>query len=325
MRPLILQGHERSITQIKYNREGDLLFTASKDSVPNVWYSINGERLGTYHGHRGTVWAIDVNWDSTKVLTGAADATCRLWDCETGKTVNTYSTNSATRSANFSYCGNLIAYTTDRQMKYEPVLSIHDIRVAPSEPAALEFMIETKEIAKPMCSLWGPLDHYIITGHDDGTMCQWDSKTGEKLHQIKEHQNQIKDMQFNKDQTMIITASKDKTAKLFDTNSLDHLKTYKTDRNVNSAAVSPKLMHVVLGGGQEAMEVTTTSTQVGKFDARFFHLVFEEEFGRIKGHFGPINSLAFHPDGNSYSSGGEDGFVRVHTFDQNYFDFNFEY
>ena len=54
---------------------------------------------------------------------------------------------------------------------------------------------------------------------------------------------------------------------------------------------------VVLGGGQEAMDVTTTSTKIGKFDARFYDLVFEEEFGRVKGHFGPINSLAFHPDG----------------------------
>ena len=45
------------------------------------------------------------------------------------------------------------------------------------------------------------------------------------------------------------------------------------------------------------MEVTTTTTKAGKFDARFYHLVFEEEIGRVKGHFGPINSLAFHPDG----------------------------
>lgn len=54
---------------------------------------------------------------------------------------------------------------------------------------------------------------------------------------------------------------------------------------------------MVLGGGQEAMEVTTTTTKAGKFDARFYHLIFEEEIGRVKGHFGPINSLAFHPDG----------------------------
>jgi len=43
-RPLMLQGHERSITQIKYNREGDLLFSVGKDPTPNVWYTVNGER-----------------------------------------------------------------------------------------------------------------------------------------------------------------------------------------------------------------------------------------------------------------------------------------
>ena len=50
------------------------------------------------------------------------------------------------------------------------------------------------------------------------------------------------------------------------------------------------------------MDVTTTSTRIGKFDARFYHLVFEEECGRIKGHFGPINSVAFHPDGKGLAT-----------------------
>ena len=57
----MLHGHERSITQIKYNREGDLLFSAAKDPQPNVWYSVNGERLGTYKGHNGAVWCLDVS------------------------------------------------------------------------------------------------------------------------------------------------------------------------------------------------------------------------------------------------------------------------
>ena len=59
-------------------------------------------------------------------------------------------------------------------------------------------------------------------------------------------------------------------------------KTYKTERPVNSAAISPIREHVILGGGQDAMDVTTTSTRIGKFDARFFHMIFEEEFGRVK-------------------------------------------
>ncbi len=81
----MLQGHTRAITQIKYNREGDLIFSAAKDASPCVWYSSNGERLGTFDGHNGTVWCLDVDWKTQQVLTGGGDMTIRLWDCESGK------------------------------------------------------------------------------------------------------------------------------------------------------------------------------------------------------------------------------------------------
>jgi hypothetical protein len=42
---------------------------------------------------------------------------------------------------------------------------------------------------------------------------------------------------LSKDQTMVITASKDKTAKLFDGMNLEHRKTYKSNAPVNSAAI----------------------------------------------------------------------------------------
>ena len=51
-------------TEIKYNAEGDLLFSASKDHIINVWHSHNGERLGTYDGHNGSVWTVDVDCQS---------------------------------------------------------------------------------------------------------------------------------------------------------------------------------------------------------------------------------------------------------------------
>jgi translation initiation factor 3 subunit I len=49
-------------------------------------------------------------------------------------------------------------------------------------------------------------------------------------------------------------------------------------------------------------------------------MVYEEEIGRVKGHFGPINTVCFSPDGSKYVSGGEDGFVRMHDFDPDYFE-----
>lgn len=63
-RPLLLSGHERALNQIKFNREGDLIFSCSKDNVVNVWYSHNGERIGTYEGNNGSVWSIDPDCES---------------------------------------------------------------------------------------------------------------------------------------------------------------------------------------------------------------------------------------------------------------------
>ena len=38
--------------------------TCAKDHTPNLWYSDDGERIGTFSGHNGAVWTCD--------LTGAA-------------------------------------------------------------------------------------------------------------------------------------------------------------------------------------------------------------------------------------------------------------
>lgn len=317
----MLQGHERSITQIKYNREGDLLFSCSKDQKPNVWWSVNGERLGTYDGHQGAVWCLDVDWTSSKLITGSGDMTAKIWDVEHGSVIASLPAKSSVRTCNFSYSGNQAAYSTDKAMGQNSELFIIDVRTADASLADQDPILRIPMLQSKITSmLWGPLDETIITGHDNGQISIWDIRKSRELNSVNDHTAGINDMSMYKDGTMFVTASKDSSAKLFDSDSLMCLKTYKTERPVNSAAISPILDHVVLGGGQDAMEVTTTSTKAGKFDSRFFHLIYEEEFARLKGHFGPINSLAFHPDGKSYASGGEDGFVRVNTFDSTYYE-----
>jgi len=320
----MLHGHERAITSIRYNREGDLLFSSAKDKQPNVWYSLNGERLGTFVGHEGAVWAIDVNWDTTKFMSGAADNQLLLWDCKTGKVIGKIGTNTSVRTCQFSYSGTMACYSTDKQGRHPCELFVIDVRT-PDSAGSSSILKMTFDSPKITSLLWGAVDETIITGHENGMLQQWDTRTGKMIASTKDHTASIIDIQMNKDSSFFVTASKDNTAKLFDAENLFCLKTYKTERPVNSAAISPIYDHVVLGGGQDAMDVTTTSTRIGKFDSRFFHLVFEEEFGRVKGHFGPINSVAFHPDGRSYSSGGEDGYIRVHTFDNSYFDYSFDY
>ena len=80
------------------------------------------------------------------------------------------------------------------------------------------------------------------------------------------------------------------------------MKSYTTETPLNSACIAPLrpyvsdldfrpidaqsliCLQVILGGGQEAMNVTTTGQRAGKFEARFWHKLFEEEVGRVRGH-----------------------------------------
>lgn len=171
---------------------------------------------------------------------------------------------------------------------------------------------------------WSYLNKYIIAGHADGSVSQYDGKTGEFLKNVAVHDKEITDLQFAPDRTYFITASKDKTARILDTKNLKIMKTYVADAPLNTAAITPKKDYVILGGGQEARDVTTTGSRQGKFEARFYHKIFEDEIGRLKGHFGPLNHIAVHPDGTGFASGGEDGYVRLHHFDKSYFDFLYD-
>lgn len=93
-------------------------------------------------------------------------------------------------------------------------------------------------------------------------------------------------------------------AQLISAKDLEVLKTYPADTPLNSACITRKKDFVILGGGQAAMDVTTTAARQGKFEARFYHKIFEDEIGRVRGHFGPLVCARFFlPTPVFYTSG----------------------
>ncbi|KAF9481110.1 WD40 repeat-like protein [Pholiota conissans] len=321
MRPILLQGHERSLTQIKFNSEGDLLFSCSKDNVINVWFSHNGERLGTYEGNNGTVWTVDVDPQTVFLVSGAADNTLRLWEVATGKCLYTWEFPTAVKRAALNENGTQVVCITEQRMGHQCAIRVFDInRDEPTKQSKEPRYMFNPIGSKATVCAFTLTPNVIITGHESGKVALFNVKSGEEIdNNERAHSDVVTDLQMSKDWTYCITSSKDKAARIHDTKNLMVIKTYTTETPLNSASIAPNRPFVLLGGGQEAMSVTTTSARQGKFETRFWHKVFEEEVGRVKGHFGPINTIAVHPNGTSYASGGEDGFVRVHHFDDSYF------
>ncbi|CEO96726.1 unnamed protein product (mitochondrion) [Plasmodiophora brassicae] len=317
MRPILLKGHERPLTHLHYNREGDLLFSCSKDHKPTVWYAHTGQRLGTYNGHKGSIWHCDTNFTSKLFLTAAADNTAKLWNLETGEELFTFNHLSPVRSVGFALGDQQILTVGDKAMGQVPKIFIYnlyggDVDQIEDKPIQ-EFVGHELKINR---AYWGPLNDTIISASDDGTVRLWDVETAREIARASDHSKGINNMTFSKDKTMFITSSKDTTARLYDARTLECVKVYKTDRPVNAAVISPIMPYVIIGGGEEAMNVTQTHTRQGKFEAMFYHVVNQDMLGTVAGHFGPINTLAFNPDGKSFASGAEDGYIRLHIFSE---------
>ncbi|KAL2231790.1 UNVERIFIED_CONTAM: Eukaryotic translation initiation factor 3 subunit I [Sesamum indicum] len=322
MRPILMKGHERPLTFLKYNRDGDLLFSCAKDHNPTVWFADNGERLGTYRGHNGAVWSCDISRDSTRLITGSADQTAKLWDVKTGTPLYTFNFDSPARSVDFAVGDRLAVITTDPFMGLPSAIHIKRIARDPEDQTGESVLILKGPQGRINRAVWGPLNRTIISAGEDSVIRIWDSETGKLLKESDKedgHKKPITSLSKSTDGSHFLTGSLDKSAKLWDIRTLKLIKTYVTERPVNAVAMSPLLDHVVLGGGQDASAVTTTDHRAGKFEAKFYDKILTEEIGGVKGHFGPINALAFNPDGKSFSSGGEDGYVRLHHFDPDYF------
>jgi len=246
----------------------------------------------------------------------------RLWSVSNGKLLYTWEFPTAVKRVAFSEDDKQVVCVTEQRMGHQCCIRIFDIeREGDGTGQSAEPFSEFNPIgSKATVCTFGFSKKHILTGHESGKVALFDVKTGDEvLNNEKAHMDVVTDLQLSEDRSYFITSSKDKTARLHDTRTLRVMKSYQTETPLNSAAIAAKKPYILIGGGQEAMSVTTTSTRQGKFETRSWHKLFEEEVGRVKGHFGPINTIAVHPSGKSYASGGEDGFVRVHHFDDSYF------
>lgn len=160
-----------------------MVFSVSKDSDVNVWFSANGERLGSYTEHNGAVWSVDVSPNTVFAATGAADNTVRLWDIKTGKTVKMWNFPTVVKRVEFSPDGSRLLAISENIMGYKSMITVLEVRYGDNgidfpeqidEPTLTITCAESKATAAG----WGPFGKYIIATHANGSASKFDSTVG---------------------------------------------------------------------------------------------------------------------------------------------------
>jgi len=205
MRPILLKGHERSITCVKYNYDGDLLFSASKDSIPSVWRAESGERLGTFEGHKGAVWDLDSDRFSTRLVTASADTTARLWDLETGECLKEFMHRGPVRGVAFSEGSHMFASISDPFVEYNALISVYDIPPDTDpedydDTPRLEIDLPKNsagKVIKPTAVHWLNINEALFVTFDNGAVQLYDPVTDKELEEIFAHEKKINRVRFN--------------------------------------------------------------------------------------------------------------------------------
>lgn len=147
-----------------------------------AWWSANGERLGTYSGHQGAVWTVDVSPNTVLLATGSADNTVRLWNIKTGECVKTWDFPTAVKRVAFSPDGSKLLAVTEKRMGFLGTIAVFDIAYGDGELNNLNDQAEEPSLritcneSKATVAGWSYLSKYIIAGHEDGSVSQYDPK-----------------------------------------------------------------------------------------------------------------------------------------------------
>jgi translation initiation factor 3 subunit I len=204
--------------QRRFSKEGDFIFSVSKDHNACGWWAHNGERFGVYKGHQGALWTVDVDPRTVLLATGGADNTIRLWEVKTGKLLKTWEFGTAIKRVEFNEDGSLLLGVTEKRQGQLSTIIVYDINQDPEgeQPNEESLRIVVDDIPKVTVAGFSACSRYIISGHEDGSVTQWDAKTGEEYERAYPHEDgmMVTDLQWSSDRTYFVTSSKDKTAKV---------------------------------------------------------------------------------------------------------------
>ena len=295
------------MTISKYNKSGNLLFIADKDSKTITVIDTNSKIiLGNYTGHNGVIWYLDISDDSKIMISLSGDMSIIKWNL-TNATHEKIMVKSIPKYINI--------FKNIYVVSFDPISkkSVSSFQIFNLKTDELLYSYEEENNLKKITTINFLDDNKLFITYDNGFYGVFNTESNSFTKLEKLHENSIKSVSFNKDITKLITSSVDCTCKIIN---LTDFKCEVVIENIvpcNYAVFSPLKNYVIIGGGIDAMLVSQKSNN--DFTARFYSIKSGKFISGIGGHFGPIRYISFHPDGKCFTTASQDGIVRLNYID----------
>ena len=316
----LLSGHTGPILGASFSPDGSRAVTASTDGTARIWF------LG--HPHRSLILRAGVplltasfSPDGRTVVTGGSDGTGRIWNAQTGRPLGALLKGHAgpIDDAEFSPTGRLVVTAG----------SDGTTRLWQTGTGAPAGVLKTgttgKKAATPVPVLsasFSPDGAYILTAQGPFARI-WRTDGRNLILRFRGHKQNLETASFSPDESRVVTASDDGTARVWDTGLAKPVTVLPTGRAVADIALGPdpglaavasraavqiwelghsRLVRTLPGGGRSITSVAISPD--GKLVAATATdgttQVFQLEDGRLVASVsaaGPARDVAFSPNG----------------------------
>jgi WD40 repeat protein len=296
-----------------FSPDGRWVASSNMDETAHIWETATGKLLRSLKGEHQFGVTVSFSSDGRRVLWGSAYGEFRLWDATTGRLVRT-SRERSSWLASFAFApdGRRAIWASDETLKVFDTAkgeTLHTISTISAKVGATAIspdgqLLILSEDAR--LYVW-----HTPTDEAQRTLHRWEGAFGSgREGPPVEHSGPIASLAFSRDGRHIVSGSRDRTIKLWHTETGNLLQTFQGHSDtVVTLAFSPNGRHFISGGFDKTIKVWEVAT------SKLLH--------SIEGHSGAVASVSFSPDGRLMLSGSYDKEVKlwdgltgklVHTF-----------
>ena len=84
------EGHKKSLTDVRFNRDGKLLLTASEDTTVRIWDVATAREVRVLAGHKDSVISARFCTNDKQIVTASRDGMAKIWDASTGAHITSF-------------------------------------------------------------------------------------------------------------------------------------------------------------------------------------------------------------------------------------------
>jgi len=228
---IVFEGHVDALRSAEFSHDGQRVVTVSNDMTIRVWDATSGRELASFIGHGWWPCSAVFDRDGGKILTASEDGTARVWREKEGGYTEEFilKHGNAVNTARFSPCGKFIVTASA-----DKTAVIWDITSTPPSQTT----VVTAE-AGANDAVFDPTGLRIAVASEDKTIRIYDARSGHEISALRGHGGTVRTVRFSSDGRTLVSASSDRTARLWNDTSGQALILAEGEKDRNHFKISP--------------------------------------------------------------------------------------